>query len=137
MREDAEAVPIRGRRVEHVSNTVATIREIEENEYQDNNYQQPESTGAAVQDDTDVNRPPNYSRPYYYPDVPPLPFARGKPAIARYVQIWLADNPTYTEKNFWECQVAHRNYPHIPSYVMDANHPPLYEDPEQYQDAQE
>ena len=136
-REDAEAVPIRGRRVEHVSNTVATITEIEENEYQDNNDQQPESTGAAVQDDTGEKRPQNYSRPYYYPDVPQLPFGRGKPAIARYVQIWLADNPTYTEKNFWECQVAHRNYTHIPSYVMDAHHPPLDADPEQYQDAQE
>ena len=136
-REDVETVPIRGRRVEHVSNTVATITEIEENGHQNNNDQQPECTGVAVQDDTGMKRPPNYSKPYYFPDVSPLPFGRGTPIISRYVQIWLADNPNYTEKNFWERQVAQRNYAHIPSYVIDAHHPPLDDDPERYQDAQE
>ena len=54
-----------------------------------------------------------------------------------YVQTWLTDNPGYTEKHFWERQVAQRNYPHVPLYVIDAHHPPLDNDPERYQDAQE
>ena len=136
-REDVEVAPIRSRQVEHVSNPVATIMEIEENEHHDKNDQQPASTDAEAQEETSVKRPPYYPTPYYFPDVPPLSFGRGTPIISTYVQTWLTDNPGYTEKNFWERQVAQRNYAHIPLYVIDAHHPPLDNDPERYQDTQE
>ena len=136
-REDVEPVPISSRRVGHVSNAGATITEIEESEPSESNKRQLECTDAAAQEDTCVKRPALYSKPYYFPDVPPLPFGRGQPIISAYLQTWLADNPGYTERNFWERQHVQRNYAHVPLYVINAHQLPLDNDPEKYQDAQE
>ena len=137
-REDIDEVPIRKRRVENVPSQVATITEIEETEDNENNGRQPLSTIAEIPKETSVKHPPYYQKPYYFPDIPPLPsFGRGTNRIPLYVQQWLEDNPGFTEKNFWERQVVQHKYAHIPAYVTGDDRPYLDNDSDRYQDAPE